>query len=86
MKNRVEKLKSLLSSGRVQVYVTLLAMLLVSPALWSGWQLDDFIHRYYLLGYPDIHGVTKSPLELFSFLDGDPSHNHDLMDTGLLPW
>ncbi len=86
MKNLAEYMKRFLCHRKLEVYITILAVLLVSPALWTGWQLDDFVHRYYLLGFPGIDGTQKSPLDLFSFLDGIPSHNHDLMDAGLLPW
>jgi hypothetical protein len=68
------------------VLLAVLAVFLALPSLWTGWQLDDITHRYYLLGYPDIQGKEHSPLDLFAFLDGDPERTRAMMDLGLLPW
>jgi hypothetical protein len=43
--------------------LALLAVALTLPSVWTGWQQDDLVHRYFLLGYPDYKGETKSPLE-----------------------
>lgn len=76
----------LLTSRYLPFFLAILAAVLILPALWTGWQLDDITHRYFLLHYPDIQGKERSPFELFSFLDGNPDRNHAMMDLGLLPW
>jgi hypothetical protein len=64
---RRDNIRQLLCKKGLTVYLVFLSMLLVSPALWNGWQLDDFVLRYYLLGFPDINGMKISPFNLFSF-------------------
>jgi len=66
--------------------LALLAMALALPSVWTGWQQDDLVQRYFLLGYPDYKGDTVSPLELFHFLSGDPERARALMDLGIIPW
>ncbi len=75
-----------LTLKRLPLLLAALALLLVLPSLWTGFQLDDIVHRYFLLGNPDVQGNRLSPLQLFSFLDGDSVRTHERMDIGLLPW
>ena len=63
-----------------------LAVVLVLPSLWTGWQQDDITHRYFLLGNRDFQGRQMSFLDMFAFLDGDPERTRGMMDLGLLPW
>lgn len=56
------------------------------PALWSGWQQDDLLQRYYLLGNPDPSGTPVSPLNIFAFLDGDSATIARHRDLGVIPW
>lgn len=57
----------------------ILAMVLTSRSLFSGFQIDDWQQLWVLQ-----HG---DPLwDLFAFLDGDPAHNAAKRDTGELPW
>jgi len=61
-------------------------MTLAAPALWTGWQQDDLIHRYFLLGNVDYAGERPSPLDLFYFLNGDTARAKGLTDIGVVPW
>lgn len=61
-------------------------LVLTLPALWVGWQIDDHIHRFVLLGSPHLPELAASPANLFALVDGDPERNARLMDIGVLPW
>lgn len=64
----------------------LLAALLCAPALWAGWQFDDYGQRALLLGRPGLAGLGPAMMELFTFLDGDPARTLALIDRGELAW
>ena len=70
----------LLRHERLPVAAGLLAALLLLPALWGGFQLDDHLQRHHLLGLGD------DPLQLFVFYDGDTASNRAEMEAGTLPW
>jgi hypothetical protein len=75
-----------LTHKRFPLYVSILAIVLVTPSIWSGLQVDDFFHRLILMDlqpYPDI-AVDK--WDLFHFTPGEPEHNQSMMEKGLLPW
>lgn len=57
-----------------------LAALLLLPALWGGFQLDDHLQRFRLLGLGD------PSIQLFVFYDGDVAANRGQMEEGTLPW
>ncbi len=64
----------------------LLAALLAAPALWTGWQFDDYGQRELLLARPGLAGIGPATLELFTFLDGDPARTLARADRGELAW
>ena len=70
----------LLRHERLPVAAGLLAALLLLPALWGGFQLDDHLQRHHLLGLGD------DPLQLFVFYDGSTESNRAEMEAGTLPW
>jgi hypothetical protein len=78
--------KRFLASKTFPFVLLLIALALSIPSLFTGWQQDDLVHRYYLLGYPDVSGNRLSPFELFNFSNGDSSRTHALIDAGLVPW
>ena len=80
MGRAVELLTRLLQHQRLPEATGLLAALLLLPALWGGFQLDDHLQRHRLLGLGD------DPLQLFVFYDGDVESNRAEMETGTLPW
>ncbi len=57
-----------------------LAAVLLLPALRGGFQLDDHLQRFRLLGLGD------PSIQLFVFYDGDPVRNRAQMEEGTLPW
>lgn len=75
-----------LKSKFLPLYLALAGILLTLPALWSGWQQDDLLQRYYLLGNPDPNGRPVSPLNIFAFLDGDSITIARHKDLGVVPW
>jgi len=81
-----DRLQSIVSSPRLPLFVTVAAVLLVLPSLWSGFQLDDIFQRYFLLGNEKVGGGTMFPTDLFNFLDGDPASVALLRDAGVIPW
>jgi hypothetical protein len=83
MNSRIEKFLSLRS---LPFLAMLAALALTLPSVWTGWQQDDLIQRYYFLGNPEVGGREPSVLNLFSFLDGDTTRAIALMDKGVLPW
>lgn len=70
----------LLEYERLPITAGLLAALLLLPALWGGFQLDDHLQRHHLLGLGD------NPLQLFVFYDGDIESNRAQVEAGTLPW
>ena len=68
------------------VLLAIVAIALVLPSVWTGWQQDDLVQRYTILGNPDPLGKVISPLDLFHFLDGDSTYAHSVMDLGVIPW
>jgi hypothetical protein len=76
----------ILLSRYLPLYLAIAGIALTLPALWSGWQQDDLIHRYYLLGNPDPQGEIVAPLDIFKFLDGDSANTMRMMNLGVLPW
>jgi len=69
-----------LTHRRLPIVLALVSALLLLPAVWSGFQLDDHYQRFRLLGLGD------PSIQLFVFYDGDPERNRAMMDAGTLPW
>ena len=70
----------LLQHRQLPIAVGLLAAVLLLPALWGGFQLDDHLQRFRLLGLGD------PSIQLFVFYDGDVAANRAQMEEGTLPW
>jgi hypothetical protein len=64
----------------------LLALLLVSPCLGTGPMGDDYMHMARV--DPRLHapGFTYAPLDLFTFVSGDPSQRAVLLEEGVFGW
>ncbi len=71
---------------RLPAVLALVAVLLCLPALWVGFQWDDYAHQVALHQFPETRQLAPSPLFMFSFADGDIARNHRLMEAGWLPW
>src|SRR4051812_14889942 len=79
--------RRLRADPRAHWWLSGVALLLASPALWSGFQLDDYVLQLIARGHTGIAGLHAHPWLLFSFASGRPEDNHALMDTAaLLPW
>lgn len=75
------------SETRHLLALFLVALILISPALFAGFMGDDFIHvALFKAGLPVSHPDDASIYGLFSFMDADPARNRELMNLGLLPW
>lgn len=82
----MRRVKWFLELASLPAVLAVLACLLAAPAITTGWQQDDLVHRYFLLGNPDPSGEVPSPLDLFRFVDGDPHRTGVLMDMGVVTW
>ncbi|MEW5802897.1 MAG: hypothetical protein AB1847_12430 [bacterium] len=72
-----------------------ISMLLSIQSLWSGLALDDYFHKITVQGWPIHlipHGLpfsgklARPSMDIFSFLNGDPSQMRYYIDKGLIPW
>ena len=68
------KLRDWLQSRYLPWHLAMLAMLLCAPSLWLGWQFDDDFHRA-ALTRPALAALSRSPAELFVFIEGDVAAN-----------
>ncbi|HEX4339624.1 MAG TPA: hypothetical protein VH062_27140, partial [Polyangiaceae bacterium] len=78
-------IERVLGQPRADLWIILLATLLVSPSIPSGLAADDFVHELSLLGSANpLVGFRRSALDLFRF--AFPTVNRSLVDDGVLPW
>jgi hypothetical protein len=76
----------LLLHPRLGLRLALLATLLVSPSLFIGFHLDDYVHRYVLSDLPgarDLLRVYESP---FGIANGEAADNQLQIEQGYAPW
>lgn len=71
-----------MSSQKLTAAAALVAVLLGAPSLFHGFLLDDYVHRYAVLGFPG----PMSGLSLFNFASGDPATLKPFVDAGPYPW
>ena len=77
---------ALLTRRELPALLALLTLLLTLPALWTGWQFDDYVHRELLLRSPGLSGLGPATMELFRFLSGDPLQTMAQVERGDLAW
>jgi hypothetical protein len=82
----VPALVALIGSPRLPLALALLSMALVSPALFIGLNLDDFLHRYCGLSMAGSSEICPSYWSLFTIVPGKPELTHRLMEDGFAPW
>jgi hypothetical protein len=80
------RIQGLLGRGDVPLLVTGLAVVLCAPALWLGLQNDDYYLRLVLSDPPLVAEWSRSPLNAFTFVDGDPQFIRRSVESGQLPW
>jgi hypothetical protein len=72
---------------RLPLWAGLLAVVLTLPALKAGLFMDDYGMLLTVRGDSEIYSYTAmSPMDLFSFFDGQPENSHKCMDLGFFPW
>ena len=76
----------LLVHPRLPLLLALLAAVLAVPALFTGYQIDDYMQLATIRGIEPLPEQRSPWMELFSFMDGDPERNAMLRDRGILPW
>ena len=63
--------------------ISLAGLCLRAPVLHTGFIVDDYAQLSMMTGtYP----VSRAPLGLFTFTNGDPTENRALEDAGFFPW
>src|ERR1700689_2165002 len=80
-----ETVKRALASPRAIAWIVALGVLLMTPALGTGLQADDFVHAVVLRKLPTV-APPEGSLDLFRFANGDPRVGRALMDAGEFPW
>ncbi|MGB0716501.1 MAG: hypothetical protein ACPGXK_11515, partial [Phycisphaerae bacterium] len=75
-----------LSSPHLPTAGIFLAILICSPSIWHGWQVDDYTHQLSIVGHPDIPEFQRPFSLLFDFVDGKPGTVTSMMEQGRLPW
>ncbi len=78
-------LRSWLQHRFLPWHLAVLAMLLCAPSLWMGLTLDDYFHRA-ALTMQDLPQISRSPAELFVFIEGNKILNRLAIAMGYLPW
>lgn len=79
-------MRQLLTHRYTPLGLALLGMLLASPALFTGWIVDDYFHHAVFAGSEVFGDFVSSPLDQFRFFDGDIARTKRMIDIGFLPW
>ena len=82
----MSRVRTLLSHPWMPIVAALAGVALTLPSLGVGWHLDDQFHRVLLRDAEGLRGLGRAAMELFRFVDGDPSSTRELMNGGVLPW
>ena len=84
---RVLAPKFLLNRNNPALWLSLLSLALLSPALFSGFMADDYLH------FALFHGLDRLPLTddwslfgMYSFIDGNAERLAKLVEQGFMPW
>lgn len=75
-----------LASSRLPGLLAAASVLLCLPALWAGFNVDDWMQQAVLAGLDPL-GEARSPVwDFFAFADGEPERTRRLVEQGLFPW
>ena len=80
------RVPSLLGRGWLPAATIALALLLVSPALGVGPMGDDYMQMARVDPRLQVPGFAYAPLDLFTFVSGDPLQRAVLMEEGVFGW
>jgi hypothetical protein len=73
-----------LTSRFSPLIIAILAVLLTLSSLQGGLAMDDYHHKLLMIDSPI--KLLDSPIDMFSFFDGDPDRTTEIMDHGFFPW
>ncbi len=79
-------LRSILNSEKLGRYLAIVAILLASPALFHGLEVDDRLQRIGALHQGKLAYLGRNPINLYTFLDGNPDFTQSLVDRGIATW
>lgn len=82
----IDRLIAWLGRGPTPLKIAAIAFALGTPALWTGYLLDDYAHLAAFSDIPRLNLIFKSPWHMFSFVQGDPEQTQAAMEQGLYPW
>jgi hypothetical protein len=86
MRRLVGRAPLLLGRGWLPPANILLALLLVSPSLGVGPLGDDYVHLARVDPRLHVPGFAYAPLDLFTFVSGEPSQRAVLLEEGVFGW
>ena len=87
MPSRYEWFLKCLASRGASAWIIVVATVLAATSVGPHRALDDFVLALIARGDGAALGLTRSPLDMFTFTTGDAESNRCLMDSGLmLPW
>lgn len=75
-----------LEHPRLGWHLAAVAILFTTPTLFLGFHLDDFVGRYIYSDLPDARKLYEIMSAGFGVTDGNPEHNHWLIEQGYAPW
>jgi hypothetical protein len=75
-----------LTRPQAVVAIAALGVLLCSPALTTGLSADDYFHSLVLTRKRDLPVLPTSPMEMFTWANGDTARAHALMELGMTGW
>jgi hypothetical protein len=86
MHQPASRFRRVLGHHRVPFFVAGVAVLLCVSSLWLGLQNDDYVLRLVLSDPPLDPEWTRSPFNVFSFLDGDEELIRRALEEGRILW
>jgi hypothetical protein len=71
---------------RLGLGLAVLSAVLLSPTLFLGFHLDDYVHRYLFSGLPGSAELLHAYESPFGIANGDEATNHWQVEAGYAPW
>ena len=67
-------------------WLAAIAVVLSFPSISTGLQVDDLLHKAALRHIEPYADFVRTPLQLFTFFDGDPARTNRLIANGVFAW